>query len=181
MGTMQQIAAFLVDTLFSLYIAAIVIRFMLAMVRADFYNPLSQALVKITNPALVPLRRIIPAIGKVDTAAIVLALLLIMIKTALLLLIVGKEIPGIYLIWHSLIEFAKLIIWIFIIAMILQAVMSWVGNSYGNPLANILHNLTNPVLRPIRKVVPSLGMIDISPMIATIGLYVILIVLEGLK
>lgn len=180
MGTMQQIATFLVDTLFSLYIAAIVIRFLLAMVRADFYNPFSQTLVKVTNPALVPLRRIIPAIGKIDTSAIVLALLLIMIKTALLLLIVGKEIPGVYLVWYSLIEFAKLIIWIFIIAMIVQAIMSWVGNTHGNPLTNILYHLTNPILRPIRNVMPNLGMIDISPMVATIGLYVILIILEGL-
>lgn len=180
MGTLQQIAVFLVDTLFSLYIAAVVIRFMLAMVRADFYNPLSQALVKLTNPALVPLRRIIPSIGKLDTAAIVLAILLIMIKTALLLLIQGQDIPALALVWYALIEFAKLIIWIYIIALLIQAVMSWVGNTYGNPLSNILHNLTAPLLGPIRNVVPNLGMIDISPMIAMIGLYVILIVLNGL-
>ena len=73
MEALQNVGVFLVQTLFSLYIGAVLIRFLLALSRANFYNPLSQFLVKITNPVLVPLRRLIPAIGKLDTAAIVLA------------------------------------------------------------------------------------------------------------
>lgn len=180
MSTLQQIAVFLVDTIFSLYIAAIVIRFMLALVKADFYNPLSQALVSITNPTLVPLRRLIPAIGKIDTAAIVLALILIMLKTTILMLIQHGAMPNLSLIWFSLVEFAKLIVWIYIIAMILLAVMSWVGNTYGNPLVSILYKLTEPLLRPVRRVIPPISGLDLSPMVATIGLYVILIILNGL-
>lgn len=180
MGTLQQIAVFLVDTIFSLYIAAIVIRFLLALVKADFYNPISQALVTITNPTLIPLRRLIPAIGKIDTAAIVLALILIMMKLTLLMLIIKGGMPGLSLIWVALIELAQLIIWIYIIAMILLAVMSWVGNTYGNPLVSILYKLTEPLLRPVRSVIPPISGLDLSPLVATMGLYIVLIILNGL-
>jgi YggT family protein len=180
MGTLQQIAVFLVDTLLTLYIAAVVIRFLLAWARADFYNPLSQLLVKITNPILVPLRRIVPPLGKIDSAAVILAVLLIMIKTTLLLVLQGGNIPGLFLIWYAFIELLKLVIWIYIIAMLLLAVMSWVGNSHGNPMASLLSSLTRPILNPIRKVMPNTGMLDLSPMVATIGLYVVLIILQGL-
>nr|HPQ96586.1 YggT family protein [Thiolinea sp.] len=84
METLQLIAIFLVSTLFSLYIGAVLIRFLLAWSRADFYNPLSQFLVRITNPVLVPLRRIIPAAGKLDTASLVLAVGLQFIGSLLL-------------------------------------------------------------------------------------------------
>lgn len=180
MGTLQQIGVFLVDTLLTLYIAAVVIRFLLAWTRADFYNPVSQLLVKVTNPVLVPLRRIIPPLGKIDSAAVILAILLIMVKTTLILVIQGGGVPGLYLIWYAFIELLKLVIWIYIIAMLLLAVMSWVGNSYGNPMASLLSSLTQPILKPIRKVMPNTGMLDLSPMVATIGLYVVLIILKGL-
>ena len=85
MSALQNVGIFLVDTLFSLYIGAVLLRLLLALARANFYNPLSQFLVKITNPVLVPMRRMIPAMGKVDTAAVVLAVGLTVIKVLLLL------------------------------------------------------------------------------------------------
>lgn len=179
MGTLQNIGIFLIDTLFTLYIYAVVIRFILALSRADFYNDISQFIVKVTNPVLVPVRRIIPSMGKLDTATIVLALALVFIKAFLIIAINGTSLNFVGLLFYSIIELIRIIIWMYIIALILQAVMSWFGNSHGNPFASILHSLTAPILKPIRNVVPMIGMLDLSPMVAIIGLNVLLIIVNG--
>ncbi|MEB4592493.1 YggT family protein [Candidatus Thiothrix sp. Deng01] len=179
MQALQNVGVFLVETLFSLYIGAVLIRFLLAWSRANFYNPLSQFLVKITNPLLAPLRRLIPAIGKLDTAAIVLALSLMIIKVFLLLGLQGSGANPPVVLIYSVVELLKMVINIYIFALIIQAVLSWVGNSYGNPMADILNSLTDPILRPIRNIVPTIGMIDLSPMVAILLLYVALILLQS--
>ncbi|MDD5391574.1 MAG: YggT family protein [Thiothrix sp.] len=179
MTALQNVGIFLVGTLFSLYIGAVVIRFLLAWSRANFYNPLSQFLVKITNPLLVPLRRMIPPAGKVDTAAIVLALGLTVIQVLLLVGLMGKPVSLIGIVLYAVFELLRTVIHIYIFALIVQAVMSWVGNSYGNPLADVLNSLTEPLLRPIRRVVPVIGMVDLAPMAALLLLYIVLIVLQS--
>ena len=176
----QNVGVFLVQTLFSLYIGAVLIRFLLALSRANFYNPLSQFLVKITNPVLVPLRRLIPAIGKLDTAAIVLALGLKVIQVLLLVALQGSDASLPVVLVYAVVDLLRTVINIYIFALIIQAVLSWVGNSYGNPLADVLHSLTDPLLRPIRNVVPTIGMVDLSPMVAILLLYVVLIVLQSI-
>ncbi|QTR45410.1 YggT family protein [Thiothrix litoralis] len=180
MEALQNVGVFLVQTLFSLYIGAVLIRFLLALSRANFYNPLSQFLVKITNPVLVPLRRLIPAIGKLDTAAIVLALGLKVIQVLLLVALQGSDASLPVVLVYAVVDLLRTVINIYIFALIIQAVLSWVGNSYGNPLADVLHSLTDPLLRPIRNVVPTIGMVDLSPMVAILLLYVVLIVLQSI-
>ena len=182
MGTLSNIGIFLIDTLFSLYISIVVIRFILALSRADFYNQLSQFIVKATNPILVPLRRVIPSMGKLDTAAVVLALSLIFLKTWLIVQMKGTDISFAPLFVFSIIELIRTVIWMYIIALLIQAVLSWVGNSNNssNPLAGILYSLTNPLLKPIRRVVPNIGMVDISPLLAILGLNILLIIVNGL-
>lgn len=179
MDTLQKIGVFLVDTLFSLYIGAVVIRFVLALSRADFHNPFSQMIVKVTNPTLLPLRRFIPSLGKIDTSAIVLAISLIIIKMFLILAMRGAGIDFVSLFIFAVIELLRTIIWIYIIALIIQMVLSWVGNSQGNPLTPILYSLIDPILRPIRNVVPMIGMIDFSPMVAVLGLNILRIIVNG--
>ena len=181
MNPLQNVGVFLVESLFSLYIGAVLLRFLLAWARANFYNPLSQFLVKVTNPALVPLRRMIPALGKIDTAAVVLALGLTLLKVWLLAALQGVSAGVGALVVYSVLELLRTVIWIYIVAMIIQAVMSWVGNSYGNPLADLLDSLTDPLLRPIRNVIPTVGMIDISPLIAILLLNVMLILLQSVR
>ncbi len=178
MDALQNVGIFLVETLFSLYIGAILIRFLLAVSRANFYNPLSQFLVKITNPVLVPLRRIVPPIGKLDTAAIVLALGLKIIQTFLLVALQSSEasLPAVFV--YAIVDLMRTVINIYIFALIIQAVLSWV-NSYGNPMADILNSLTEPLLRPIRQFVPTIGMVDMSSMVALLLLYILLIVLRS--
>ena len=181
MDTLVNVGVFLVDTLFSLYISVVVIRFLLALARANFYNQVSQFIVKVTNPVIVPMRRVIPAIGKLDTAAVVLALLLIIAKTFLILSMKGAAISIVPLLLYAIVELIRTVIWIYIIALLIQAVLSWVGNSNtsANPLAGILYSLTNPILNPIRRVVPDIGMVDISPLVAILGLNILLIIING--
>ncbi|WP_298607756.1 YggT family protein [uncultured Thiothrix sp.] len=175
----QNIAVFLISTLFSLYIGAVLLRFLLALVRADFYNPLSQFLVKITNPVLVPLRRFVPPIGKIDSASLVLAFTLKLIAATLLMSIQGLDAGVGGLLLAVLADLIRTVVWIFMVALIVQAIMSWVGNSYGNPMGSLLDSLTAPMLDPIRKFVPLIGMVDLSPLVAILLLQVVLIALGG--
>ena len=176
----SQIATFLVEAIFSLYIAAVVIRLLLGFARANFHNPLSQFLVKITNPVLVPLRRFVPSFGSIDTSAVLLAYGLTLIKISLLFLITRGAIMFPESLFIALGELITTIIWVYLIALILQAVISWVGNTQGNPIAPLINSLTNPMLRPIRKVVPLVGMMDLSPLVAILGLNILLIIVQNL-
>ena len=175
----SQIALFLVEAIFTLYIGAVVIRLLLGFARADFYNPLTQFLVKVTNPVLVPMRRFIPSIGKIDTSAVLLAYGLTVIKLSLVFLIHRGAIMFPETLGIAVGELIKTIIWIYIIALILQAIISWIGSAQGNPVSPLVHSLTNPIVRPIRKVVPMIGMMDLSPMVAILGLNVLLIIVNG--
>jgi len=179
----QEIALFLFGTIFSIYISLVMIRFLLAIVRADFYNPISQTIVRFTNPPLVLLRRIIPPVGRIDTSAIVLMLILQLLELWLRTFIIGHPVPVTALFVLAIFELIKLTIWVYIIALILQAIMSWINPGMyqmQNPMVSILHQLTAPIMKPIRNILPRTGMIDFSPMLAIIGLYVLLIIVNGI-
>ncbi|MEE9310333.1 MAG: YggT family protein [Cocleimonas sp.] len=175
-----EVASFLIETLFSLYIGAVLLRLLLGFSRAGFNNPLSQFLVKITNPILVPMRRFIPSIGSIDTSAVVLAFVLTFIKVSLLQLAQTHSIQFPASILYAVGELIKSVIWIYIIALILQAVISWVGNTQGNPIIPLINSLTAPILKPIRKIVPLIGMMDLSPLVAILGLNIVLIIVSSL-
>ena len=139
---------FLIQTLFGLYIAVVAIRFLLQWVRADFYNPLSQFVVRITTPVLRPLRRVIPGYGGLDLAALVLIWLLSTVELGLMALVVGLD--------RSLFgAFA----W---------AIPSMV--ELYNPATALLDRLTAPVMRPAQRVIRPIGGIDLAPMLVMIGL-----------
>ena len=176
----SQIAAFLIEATFSLYIGAVILRLLLGFARANFSNPLSQFLVKVTNPVLVPLRRFIPAIGSIDTSAVLLAFVLMFIKVSLLFLIKSHQLYFPESLVYALGELLKTVIWVYIIALILQAVISWVGNTRDNPIIPLINSLTAPILRPIQKVVPLIGMMDLSPLVAILGLQVLLLIMTNI-
>ena len=175
-----QIASFLVEAIFSLYIAAVLLRLLLGYVRANFNNPLSQFLVKVTNPVLVPMRRFVPSFGSIDTSAILLAFILVLIKISLLLLISTGSLHFPESLFVALGELIKAIIWIYIIALIIQAITSWIGNTQGNPVLPLVNSLTVPLLRPVRKVVPLIGMMDLSPLVVILGLNILLIIVTNI-
>ncbi|MCS4505572.1 hypothetical protein KBTX_03765 [wastewater metagenome] len=166
--------AFLVHTLFSLYILAVMLRFLLQWTRADFFNPISQFLVRVTQPVLRPLRRVIPGMAGLDLSAVVLMVLLQAVSLALVMLIYGVMPRAGYILVRTPAELLSLLFNLYFIAIIAQAILSWViqPGQY-HPAQTLLYSLTEPVLRPIRQLVPLIGGIDLSPLVALILLQVL--------
>lgn len=161
--------SFLVTTLFDLYLMIVILRFWLQLAKADFYNPFSQFIVKATHPILAPMRRILPSLGNIDTSAIVLALLVVLVKMLVLTLLAGADIEIITLLLFSVVSVVKeagvLLFWLVLI----RALLSWFNQGY-NPIVMVMTQLTEPVLAPIRRIIPSLGGLDLSVMVLIIGL-----------
>ncbi len=161
---------FLIDTIFSIYIAIMLLRFILQQVGADFYNPISQFVVKLTQPIVKPVRSFIPSIRKIDTATLVLVVVLMLVKMVLVLSIAGHPINIGQLLIRSLYDLISLSFDIFIFALFIQAILSWINPDPYNPVSTVLRSLTYPVLRHIQKHVPPIGGIDLSTLIGLIGL-----------
>ncbi len=171
---------FIITTLFSLYILAVLLRFLLGLVRADFYNPISQFLVRITNPLLIPLRKVIPGFGKVDVAAIVLMLLLQIIMLLIIVALRGASVNILPLLAHAAGDLVILTINVFLVAIIVQVIISWINPGSYNPVNALLDSLTSPVLRPIQRIIPPLSGIDLSPLFALIILQVLKMLIQPL-
>lgn len=166
-GNFSSALLFLVNTLLSLYAMVILLRFVLQLVRADFYNPLSQFTVKATNPLLRPLRRIIPGAGGIDIAALVLAFLVALVTVALLAAIAGVSVPPLMLVIYALMKTVVLFIRLYFFTIIVQVILSWVSAGW-SPVAGVLYAVNAPLLRPFQRLMPPLGGIDLSPLFAII-------------
>lgn len=164
---------FLIDTLASLYILAILLRFLLQWTNANFYNPISQFLVKITHPPLKILRRFIPSLGKIDTASLVFALMLQMLADFVILLLKGGMISFAGLAILAFSQLLALVINIFVFSIFIRALLSWFNQGDFGAASDLLGNLTDPVLTLCRRLVPEIGGMDLSPLIALMGLQVI--------
>lgn len=159
---------FLIDTLFYLYTLLLMLRLLLQWVRADFYNPMSQFVVKATSPVVIPLRRILPSIGGLDLATLLLVLAITFIKLLLISWITGLAFSAPWLFIATLMESIVLLLDIFLFSIIILAIMSWVNPDPYHPAAAFLRSLSRPVMKPLQKMIPPMGGIDISPMIAII-------------
>ncbi|TXK93753.1 hypothetical protein BMR02_14775 [Methylococcaceae bacterium HT1] len=161
---------FLLDTVFSFYILAVVLRFLLQLVGGDFYNPISQFLVKITHPPLRVLRRYVPAVGKVDTSSIVFVLALQMFSDIITLTLKGIPFSFAALILLSVSQLISLLINVFVFAVFARALLSWITPGTFNAASNLLYSITEPLLVSCRRMVPDIGGIDLSPLIVLVGL-----------
>ncbi|TPQ29282.1 YggT family protein [Methylomonas sp. EFPC3] len=159
---------FLIDTLFSLYILAVALRFLLQWTQADFYNPISQFLVKITHPPLRIMRRFIPAIGRIDSSSLVLALVLQMIANFSILALKSLSISVVALLLLSFTDLVKMLLDIFVYAIFAAAILSWFAAGSYSSASSILYSLTEPLLNVCRRVLPDLGGIDLSPLAALV-------------
>ena len=160
--------SYLVSTLISLYVTAVMLRLLLQWVRADFYNPLCQFLVKVTNPVLVPLRRLIPSVGKLDTASVVLMLALEIVSVWVLALLSPLNWGPPEIALFAAISLVAMLLWTYFILVIAMVIFSWIGQGVRHPIVPLIYQLTEPVLRPIRKVIPPIAGIDLSPLFALI-------------
>lgn len=160
-------AVYILQTIGSLYLLIVLLRFILQLVRADFYNPLSQFIVRATHPLLKPLRKVIPSFAGLDLASLVLAILvqLVLMVLTLLLLGYGVDNPVQLLIW-SIIGVTALFLKVFFFALIISVILSWVAQGSHNPTAMLINQLCEPLLAPIRRILPSMGGLDLSPIVA---------------
>lgn len=168
---------FLISTLFDLYIMAVMLRFLLQAVRADFYNPVSQFLVKITNPLLKPLRRVIPGMLGLDMAAVVLMLVLAVIELALIQLLAGIS-PG--LAGIAVLAIGKVIstlLDLYFFTILIQVVLSWVNPGSHNPVVGLLYAVNEPILKRARRLLPPISGFDLSPILVLIAMKLLEILL----
>ncbi|MGD9020562.1 MAG: YggT family protein [Lysobacterales bacterium] len=168
---------YLISTLTDLYIAAIMLRLLLQLVGADYYNPLSQFLLRITNPVVLPARRIIPAIGKLDTASVVVMLLLEIAQLSLIALLGTTAFGMQFLLLFAMQKLLLTLLMTYFVLIIARVIISWVAAHSHHPIIPLIYQLTEPVLRPINRVIPPIGGIDLSPLFALIALRFLMLLL----
>lgn len=174
MGYFSNALVFLVSTAFHLYILAVLLRFLFQLFRADFHNPLSQFLLKITTPTLRPLRKIIPGVKGIDWPALVLLLILKVAELVVIGLLQDNIPPIGNLLILAVAGLLQTTVYVFMIALFVIFILGWVAPGTHNYLTSILHSLTEPLLRPIRRRIPAMGGFDFSLLIAVIFLQLIL-------
>lgn len=176
-GSPYQAVSYLIGTLIDLYVAAILLRLLLQWVRADFYNPMCQFLVKVTNPVIVPFRRLIPAIGPVDTASIVVMLLLQATGVFLITSLGSAVLSPAQVVVYSVVKLLMMLLLTYTVLIIVSVILSWIGGRARHPIVPLIFQLTEPVLRPFRKVIPPIGGIDLSPLFALIAIRFLMLLL----
>ena len=172
---------FIVNALASLYLLVLLLRFWMPWLRADFRNPLAQGILKFTNPLVIPVRRIVPSFGRLDTATVLVAFIVQYLTVLVLLLILGQTADFVTIAITSIVKLAVLSINLFVYAIFIRIILSWLSPGGYNPATAIITTLTEPVLRPFRRLIPSMGGIDISPVFAVILLLAATIIVNGLK
>ena len=161
----QNALVLIIETLLGLYLLAVVLRFLFQLCSVDFRNPLSQVIMKATQFPLGFLRKFIPGLYGVDLASAVLILAVATLKSLLILLVLGITPNIIYLLIYSLGKVLNMVIWIFLIAVIARAILSWFASSSYHPAISILNSLSEPLLKPARRLLPNFQGLDLSPII----------------
>lgn len=180
---LAQIVITILQILSTFYLTIVLLRFLLQLARADFYNPISQFVVKATNPLLRPLRRFIPGWGGIDGASLVLAIIIQAIAFLLILMAITGGFPAINpvtLISWAIINVLLLIARIYFWSVIAIVVVSWVAPQSNHPAIALIAQITEPVMRPIRKFIPPLGGLDLSPIVVFLVLNIVIVVLQNL-
>ena len=170
---------FIVKTLLGLLITVFLLRVLLPLCRADARNPLSQAVIKLTNPLVLPLRRVFPPFGRLDTASLLALLATQFASTALVLMLRGFPLSAPLLLQTGLRELLSLILQFYFFVILINALLSWVSPGTYSPAANILDSLCDPVLRPFRRLIPPIVGIDLSALFALIAIQALQILLNS--
>jgi len=170
-------ASFLISTILGFLVLAALLRLMFAWVRADFYNPLSQFVVKVTNWGVLPLRRMIPAFGRMDSGVVVFLLGFQMLELALIVLVTGYGINPLGLPIWAIGELLGLIILVLIVSIFIEVILSWVNPGSYNPMTDVVLRLNRPILEPARRLLPDMGGFDLSPIVAMVALQLVKILL----
>jgi YggT family protein len=169
---------FIIETLMSLALIAVLVRLLLQWARTDFRNPIAQAVVRLTNPVILPLRRVLPPIGKVDTASVVAVLLVAAVEVAVVFALRGGVPPAHVWLRTVALEILRSALWTYFYAIFLYALLSLIAPGGYSPLQSLLASLCEPVLRPFRRLIPAISGLDLSPLWAGIAIQALLILLR---
>lgn len=168
---------FLVETVFHLYLIALMLRVLLEAVGADYYNPVCQALIKVTDPVVRPVARILPRMGRINVAAIVLLYIIQVIALVAVGLIGGWPLNPAVLALLGVLKLVHMLLVLYLVLILAGVILSWVGHGFRHPIVPLVFQLVEPVLAPIRRVIPSLGGLDLSPLVAIILIQFLIILL----
>lgn len=163
-------SAGLVRTLFELCVAIVMLRFLLPLARVNYFNPICQFIIRLTDPILRPLRRVIPSVGRIDGAALIFMLILQIAQVALVAALAQVSVPLPRLLAYAGITLIQLCLYIFLISIVASAILSWFAQSINHPILPFLEQLTHPILAPIRRLIPAISGIDISPLLAILAI-----------
>ena len=170
---------FIVDTLLRLALFVVLARLLLQWARADFHNPICQAIVRVTNPLIIPLRRILPPVGRIDTASVVAVILVATAYVAIISALTGDGWPNpLFWIRSIVLVIVRTMLETYFWAIFIYALLSLIAPGGYSPAQSVLASLCEPILRPIRRVIPALAGIDLSPLWACIAIQAILILLR---
>ena len=171
---------YIIDALSMLITLVFLLRFWLPWFRVNFRNPLAQGILQVTSPIINPLRRIVPALGRVDTATILVAYL-VQVLTLILVVLLSGNLPGAtFVLLVALFQLVILSLRLFMFAIIIRIVLSWIAPQAYSPVTEILSSITEPLLRPFRRFIPPVGGFDISPVFAIILLGALPLLLSDL-
>ena len=173
-GYFNDAALFLVDTVLGLYILIVLLRFLFHLTRANYYNPISQFIVKASNPPLSRLRRVIPELWGIDFAAVVLLIVLESVRISVAALLIGRspQLAGVLVL--SIAELLKLAVYVMVFSIFIRALLSWISMGRSHPMLQLLYSFTEPLMAPARRILPAMGGLDLSPIIVFIVLMLIL-------
>ena len=181
MNAANEIAIYLLQTFLSLFMFAALLRFLLQVVKADFYNPISQFIVKVTDPAIIPLRKIVPSVGGYDLASVVLVVLVQMAGLLLIVMLYGAAFPNpVLLIIWSILGVLSMLLQAYFFILLATIIVGWVAPGSRHPVVILLHQISEPVMAPVRRVVPPLGGLDFSPIVIFIGINIAQILLRNI-
>ncbi len=178
---MTQALYFIVKTLTQLYLLLLLLRFWLPWFGADFRNPISQGVMRLTSPLIVPIRRFIPAVGRLDTATVLVAVIIEYLLLLLLLSLRGGSSNVVSLAITAVFELAILSLNLMFFVILIRIILSWVAPGNYNPITALLNTLAEPILRPFRRLIPAIGGLDISPIFAIVLLQAGVIILQSYK
>lgn len=162
---MQSALIFLIKTLADLYLLTFLLRFILQWVRAGYHNPLSQFVLRATSPLVIPARRLLPSVGGLDVPTLAVLIALECLVTWLLTLLAGFSVPVSTLLLYVLLRLVALTLWFYSVALFAYVILSWFGSRGASPLATVLAEIVDPVLRPVRRLLPPIGGLDLSPLL----------------
>ena len=173
-GYFSDAGLFLVDTVLGLYILIVLLRFLFQLTGVDFYNPISQFIVKASNPPLSRLRRVVPGLWGIDFAAVVLLIVLEGARISITALLIGRtpQLAGVLVL--SIAKLVKLAVYVMVFSIFIRALLSWISTGRAHPMLQLLYSFTEPLMAPARRILPTTIGLDLSPIIVFIALMLIL-------